>query len=93
MNIEEAWVAQEAERLAYGLAMAREDAELVERHVELDRSAVRAAMLAAHVDACEEFIYKASVAEYTSSQPISEKQRCGDDWYCDKAIEIQELGR
>ena len=43
--------------------------------------------LAAHVDACEEFIYKASVAEYTSSQPISEKQRCGDDWYCDEAKE------
>ena len=53
----------------------------------------REAMLAAHVDACEEFIYKASVAEYTSSQPMSAKQRCGDGWFCDKAEEIRQLGQ
>ena len=62
-TIEEAWAKVEAERLKYGLAMAREDAETVVKHVDLDRSAVRAAMLQAHSDACTQCLYRSQGAE------------------------------
>ena len=88
MNIEEAWlVGKMAIAEAVGCSDPSHD------HEPPLTTKFREAMLAAHVDACEEFIYKASVAEYTSSQPISEKQRCGDDWLCERAKEIQELGK
>ena len=82
MTIEENWTAVEAERLRYGLAMAREDAETVGKRVELDRSAVRAAMLTAHVDACafEEF------------DVDGEWRECGQEgWRCEIAKRIEEL--
>ncbi len=50
--------------------------------------AVRAAMLATHVDACM----------MLGPQPLLEnagqpRASCGDGWYCNRAKEIQELGR
>ena len=79
-TIEEAWAKAEAERLKYGLAMAREDAETVVKHVDLDRSAVRAAMMAAHVDACE--------VVPPDGVPVF---HCGDGWLCDTAKRIEDL--
>ena len=81
-TIEAAWAKVEAERLKYGLAMAHEDAEAVGKHVDLDRSAVRAAMLAAHVEAC-------AFEEFDSS---GEWRECGQEgWLCDIGKRIEAL--
>ncbi len=69
---------------------------LVECHMEgmafigvLDRA--DAYILAAHVDACQEFIYRHSLALPASSQPLSAKAHCGDGWYCKDALELMQL--
>ena len=85
MTVEQVWAKVEAERLRYGLAMAREDAGTVEKRVDLDRSAVRAGFLAVHVDACG----KATDTGFTGVDP----KWCGDDWFCPAAELIRALGK
>ena len=47
-----------------------------------------AAMLAAHVDACEKRRYHPTAPFYDSPD---QGPRCGEGWYCEKAKEIEAL--
>ena len=55
-------------------------------------AAVRAGFLAAHVGACLQ-VKPDLPSNATLVQRTGSLIRCGDGWYCEKAKEIEELGK
>ena len=61
--------------------------------LDKEKSAVRAALLVAHVEACGDCVEVGELPSDARGHAASVYTYCGDRWYCDKAKAIQELGK
>jgi hypothetical protein len=85
MSVEEARAALDVQVILLRDGVSNPDAQGYAIMEAADAYAL-AARLAGHVDAC-------GAAGRTASGKGWRRRECGDGWYCEKAKEIQELGR